>query len=185
VVANVEFDENCAETLSKNFGRKVLATSITDIPDPKMYLEALSGLTDVPVLIGGPPCQAFSQAGRQRADADERGQMIYEYVRFLEALKPSYFVMENVANLQGVQGGRIYKEVMETFAALGYTVNVAKLNASDFGSAQKRVRLIFIGSRPGLPMVDMPIATHRENRRGVGDAFAGLPCLEPKLSEAA
>lgn len=178
IIGHVEFDKAAAATISGIFRKKIEPISITDIPDPVAWLESVSGRKHVDVLIGGPSCQAFSQIGRQKADADPRGTMVYEYARFLGEIRPNLFLMENVANMKGVAGGRVFRKVMEMFDELGYDVTVKPLCAADYGSAQKRVRLIFIGVKRGLaPLVSLPLPTHSGQHRGVGDAFAGLPAL--------
>jgi DNA (cytosine-5)-methyltransferase 1 len=136
------------------------------------------------LIFGGPPCQAFSQAGKQKGFDDDRGQMIAEFLRFVSILLPAYFVMENVANLRGVQNGRLYDGIISEMRSLGYNVSVHLLTATDYGTPQRRRRLFFVGCRiANAPMMSAPEATHGELSglfglapyATVGEAFRDLP----------
>ena len=162
----------------------VVQNSILNVADPLALWREKTGLNDAPYIVyGGPPCQAFSQAGKQKALEDERGQLIYEFLRFVKALQPAYFVMENVSNLKGVSGGSLYRHIQECMTAMGYEVNIAPLLAADYGTPQLRWRLFFIGSRADLGTVRMPEPTHAampqlfglQPHKTVGEAFCNLP----------
>lgn len=167
----VESDPDCCETMALNGFESLSPTDICQISDPKAFWLQKSGRSDIALVVGGPPCQAFSQAGKQKGTSDERGQLIFQFIRFVGALRPVYFVMENVANLQGVEGGRLYRRILQEFDLAGYRVNVGKLSATDFGTAQRRVRLIFLGVQKPWSLVDMPGPTHG---CGEGDLFSAL-----------
>jgi DNA (cytosine-5)-methyltransferase 1 len=182
----LEFDSNACNTLRGYFGKRlhVIEDSILNIANPLETWHTLTGEKKSPDLVfGGPPCQAFSQAGKQKGLDDDRGQLIFEYLRFIENLSPSYFVMENVSNLKGVGGGSLFETIKKKMVDLGYNVSVAPLLASDFGAPQKRVRLFFIGCRKDLGRVDMPEPTHSSIPKlfgedfyvSVKEAFSGLP----------
>ncbi len=182
--AAVEIWPDACQTLRGYYrGRaEILPTDITQIKNPQEYWCSQSGRSRRPdIVFGGPPCQAFSQAGKQRGLDDERGSMMSHFLRFVAQLEPLFFVMENVANLKGTGGGRLYKSILEQMRGLGYEVTVCTLLAADYGAAQRRQRLFFIGSRLG--QVQPPAPTHsRENRLfyegpylTVEEAFAGLP----------
>lgn len=160
----------------------VVPTDVCQIENPRDYWHKLSGELEMPdIIFGGPPCQAFSQAGKQNGVADERGNMIFQFLRFVKELDPQFFVMENVANLKGTNGGQVYQEIVTQMRDLSYDVTICKLLAADFGVPQLRQRLFFIGSRLGR--VETPIPTHSNDYRlfatepyvTVGEAFAGLP----------
>jgi DNA (cytosine-5)-methyltransferase 1 len=183
----VEFNEDCCKTLLHNFGEKlkVVHADIRGV-QPASLVPAL-GLEDeiLPLMVGGPPCQAFSQAGKQDATNDPRGTLVFEFLRFIQTLKPVYFIMENVFGLQGVQNGQLMSEILTKMSALGYNVNYKLLCAADYGAAQLRRRFFFIGVQKPYPAVSMPIPTHGgetglfESRPyvGVGEAFEGLPII--------
>ena len=93
--------------------------------------------------------------------------------------------MENVSNLKGVGGGKLYKQIVERAEAAGYSVTSGVLLAADYGAPQMRRRLLFIGSRKGLPKIQMPEPMHGQGESlfgakpyvSVGEAFDGLPLL--------
>ena len=165
----------------------VFEKDIEDIKEPLKLWQSTTNTNLPPDLIyGGPPCQAFSQAGKQKALSDERGQMLFEFLRFVEQLKPSLFVMENVANLRGVAGGELFKEVQERIDSLGYNCTVDLLSAADFGTPQLRRRLFFLCCKKEIGKLEMPIPTHAEKKEvlslfavpeyvTVGEAFQDLP----------
>lgn len=189
-VASVENDADCCRTLQLNGLPCAGPLDIKSISEPRAFVREASGVTFVPLVFGGPPCQAFSQAGRQRADEDMRGQLVFDFVRFVDEIRPTYFVMENVRNLRGVCQGRVYEALQNSFRDLGYSLRVYELCAADYGTPQLRVRLFFVGARDPYPPVERPPATHADTDgnalfpglkpyRTVGDAFASLPELSP------
>ena len=183
--ACVEYDADCCATLRQNFGKRVevVEGDIRKI-DPQAVAERCGLEKSVlPLIVGGPPCQAFSQAGKQKATGDPRGQLVFEFLRFVEILKPVYFVMENVYGLKGVAKGELMREILRRMSELGYNVNHRLLLAADFGAAQLRRRFFFVGVRKPYPAVVLPHPTHGKTESlfdskpyvGVGEAFTGLP----------
>lgn len=102
------------------------------------------GITDVDVIIGGPPCQGFSVAGK-RIIEDERNKLYKSFVGFVECFHPKAFVMENVPNILSIGGGMVKESILKDFEKLGYKVNVKVLTASDYGVPQNRRRAVFVG----------------------------------------
>ena len=98
----------------------------------------------VDLIIGGPPCQGFSIAGKRIID-DERNQLYKSFLRFVAYFRPKGFVMENVPNILSMGGGAIKEQIIEDFEKIGYNVSYEKLLASDFGVPQNRRRAFFIG----------------------------------------
>lgn len=145
------------------------------------------------LLAGGPPCQPFSSAGRQRGVADPRGKLFLEFVRVAAELRPRYVLFENVRGLLTQKGpdgrpGGVLEMVQESFEEFGYAVRFATLNAADFGAAQRRVRLYMIGTADHhLPAFPSP--THARNALGgellckpwvtLGEFLAGEPPADP------
>jgi DNA (cytosine-5)-methyltransferase 1 len=131
---------------------------------------------DVSVLIGGIPCQGFSESNRRtRTSANERNHLYREFVRFLGFIRPIWFVIENVAGLRTMERGVILKRILEECRAKGYTVDWKELNAADYGTPQLRRRIFIIGNRLGLP-ISFPESTHGPKgkapvcvRRAIGD----------------
>jgi DNA (cytosine-5)-methyltransferase 1 len=116
-----------------------------DIREVVSQLEELVDGENIDIVVGGPPCQGFSMANRQRLIDDPRNYLYKNYIEVVRRLKPKFFVMENVKGMLGVSG-----QVKEDFEKIGYTVECKVFNASDFGVPQNRERLIYIGNRIGI-----------------------------------
>ena len=111
--------------------------------DPK-EVENKYNVHDIDVIIGGPPCQGFSVAGKRIID-DERNKLYKSFVRFVEHFKPKAFVMENVPNILSIGAGMVRDAIIKDFSDLGYTTSYKVLTASDYGVPQNRRRAIFVG----------------------------------------
>jgi len=114
------------------------------------------------LLVGGPPCQAFSSSGKQLSILDPRGALVSEFYRMVEALKPKMFLFENVRGLvtardkSGEPGG-VITELIQILQSTGYSCRAGLLNSADYGSYQRRVRCFILGSRRGeAPNFPMP-----------------------------
>src|SRR5438105_1943309 len=159
-----------------------IVSDIVQVRDPVQFWRECSGKDCPPdVVYGGPPCQSFSQAGKQQGTVDERGQLVFEFLRFIEQLRPPFFIMENVTNLKGVGGGLLYHHMLEHIHTIGYNISVEALLAADFGAPQLRRRLIFLGCRKDIGTLSFPTPTHAEQSTlfsqpytTVRQAFAGL-----------
>lgn len=180
--------KDACDTLQRNFPQvNVRQTDIAGIADPMAFWKEQSGLEEAPdIIFGGPPCQSFSQAGKQKALDDARGGLVFEFIRFLRVLKPMYFVMENVSNLRSIHKGQLYREIASLMSGLGYNVTSGVLCAADYGAPQLRKRLIFIGCRQEAGTISLPEPTHSERPTlyglppyvTTGEAFKGLPPLK-------
>lgn len=164
----------------------VQQADISSIEDPVSFWQEHANTLETPdIIFGGPPCQAFSQAGKQKALDDERGVLVFQYIRFIEKLRPKFFIMENVANLQSINKGQLYQDILNKMASLGYNVTSGVLCAADFGAPQLRRRMIFIGCRNDFGIIHLPEPTYTEFPclqglplyTTVNDAFEGLPSL--------
>lgn len=98
----------------------------------------------VDVIIGGPPCQGFSVAGKRILD-DERNKLYKNFLRFVEYFKPKAFMMENVPNILSIGGGIVKTSIIKDFSDLGYDIVYKILTASDYGVPQNRRRTFFVG----------------------------------------
>ena len=110
------------------------------------------------VLVGGPPCQAYSTVGKRLTD-DPRGKLFQEYFRVLKEFNPSLFLFENVKGLLSMQGGELLKSIVSLFATLGYKVQYRLLNAADYGAPQIRERVVIVGSKLKVDF-EYPTPTH-------------------------
>lgn len=120
---------------------------------------------DVDVVVGGPPCQAYSTVGKRLVD-DPRGKLFQEYFRVLSELKPKIFVFENVKGLLSMQGGSLFNQILALFESIGYNVSYKLLNAADYGAPQIRERVIIVGTL-GTETFEFPIPTHYNPEEGV------------------
>lgn len=138
--------------------------------DPK-EIEDKYNLHNVSVIIGGPPCQGFSVAGKRIID-DDRNKLYKSFVRFVGHFKPQAFVMENVPNILSMGDGAIKEAIMKDFYEIGYTVSYKVLTASDFGVPQNRRRAIFVG----LHDKEYPFPSPNVDRRvTTWEALSDLP----------
>ena len=148
----VEIDRDAADTLKKNRPKwNVLCEDIANLSnrdDLCDFFGVKEGELDL--LSGGPPCQAFSYAGKRLGLEDARGTLFYHYALFLRKLKPKTFLFENVRGMLSHDGGRTYETILNVLSESGYTIQHEVLNAWDYGNAQKRERLITIGVRNDL-----------------------------------
>ncbi|HEY9649025.1 MAG TPA: DNA cytosine methyltransferase, partial [Coleofasciculaceae cyanobacterium] len=115
---------------------------------------------NVDFIIGGPPCQTFSAAGRRAAGVagttDARGTLFQEYVRILEILQPKGFLFENVYGITGAQNGEAWALIQKAFQEAGYTIQFRVLDAADYGVPQHRERLFIVGLREGNYLFPQP-----------------------------
>ncbi|GAB2027470.1 DNA cytosine methyltransferase [Lactovum odontotermitis] len=148
-VGAIEIDKNAAQTLRKNRPHwNVVEDDISNVVSEGIsnFIE----VTDLDVLSGGYPCQAFSYAGKREGFADTRGTLFYPYSEILSELKPKVFVAENVKGLVNHDKGRTLETMIEVFKNNGYTVHWNVLNSWDYDVAQKRERIVIIGIRNDL-----------------------------------
>ena len=150
VIAN-EYDKSIASSYQYNHRKtKMIAEDITTLPIVETFKE-YRGKIDV--VIGGPPCQGFSQKGQRKTINDERNFLFKYYVKVVELVQPKYFVMENVPNLLTAEKGFFKKEIEEMFGKIGYLLNAEILDASDYGVPQSRRRAVIIGKKTNILMI--------------------------------
>ncbi len=135
------YNRTCATTLCADLA----SISPSDIG-------SLYNIQAVDVIIGGPPCQGFSIAGKRIID-DERNRLYQSFVGFVGFFRPKAFVMENVPNILSIGDGAVKQSILKDFSSLGYTVSYQVLMASDYGVPQNRRRAFFVGLRNGAEFV--------------------------------
>jgi DNA (cytosine-5)-methyltransferase 1 len=139
-----EFDKKICPTHEFNFPEaKLDPRSIVHIPSSDMP-------SDIDGVIGGPPCQAFSEAGKGLGVKDARGQLFFEYLRVIRDIKPKFFMAENVSGMLHSKHKATVDLIYTSFKELGYHVNFKLYNANDFGVPQDRKRVIFVGYRDDI-----------------------------------
>lgn len=164
ILGSVEIEPKYAKTLSANVGEgrffgADLRVHCEDVT--KFDSGAYSG-QGIACIIGGPPCQTFSAAGRRAGGvigtADARGQLFSRFCEIIAFLQPKVFVFENVYGLPGANGGEPWKEILRAFSELGYELRWEVVDAADYGVPQHRERLILVGSQIGP--FEFPEPTH-------------------------
>ena len=165
--------------------RSVIHQEISDRTIPSIFrsIDELLGRMKLDILIGGPPCQAYSLVGRSRDDSgmkgDHRNYLYFKYARFLGRYKPLYFVFENVVGLLSAQDGdgMLHIEAMrDVFAKLGYQTEYRVLSARDYGVLQNRKRVFLVG-RLGNSEDFFPEPDKWETKSVVEEVFCDLPEL--------
>ena len=138
-----EYDKDIWETFEKNFLNTFLERrSIVDVPSDEIP-ETLG-------LIGGPPCQSWSEGGKSRGIEDARGQLFFEFIRVLRDRKPLFFVAENVSGMLASRHDEALKNIKKHFIDSGYKLSFRLLNAHDYNVPQDRKRVFFVGFREDL-----------------------------------
>ena len=154
---------------------------IGDIAKLNVYIDEYKKLfEDITLVCGGPPCQGFSMANRQRILDDPRNGLYKQYLIFLRNVRPQFFIMENVKGMMNKIG-----EIIQNFKEyLGddYQYDYAVLKAQDFGVPQNRERFIMIGNRMGVSPKAIFAEINKNKRKAfvLRDALYGLPHLESK-----
>lgn len=146
-VAN-EFDKNIWETFKVNHpNTKLIEGDVRKITkeDIQPFIQG-----EVDGIIGGPPCQSWSEAGALKGIEDERGQLFFDYIRILKDFKPKFFLAENVSGMLANRHSEAVQNILALFDSAGYDVTLTMVNAKDYGVAQERKRVFYIGFRKDL-----------------------------------
>lgn len=197
VAISQDFDKWCVETIRAN-GHKAVEGDIRELidADPDCnFLLTPAGVRkkDVFAVVGGPPCQAYSTAGKRKGEHDARGQLYQQFIHVVSTIRPRFFVMENVKGLASMTVDKgsenqqpLLNVILSQFKELGYHTVHGILDAVHYGTPQFRERLIIIGSRDNEGIY-LPVPTHfhfHQNPRmrwnTLGDAIQDLtdpgPC---------
>ncbi len=176
VRTSIEYDHDAMATFKANHSPEDLMTFRADVQ--KFDTRILDFTRGIDVVVGGPPCQPFSEAGRQDP-LDDRANLFKDYVTLLRAVERPYhnpisaFIMENVEGLVRVRDGADLKAIQQALENCGYHLSTRVLDAYDYGVPQRRRRLFIVGSKfPGFEFPD-PVAPCE--RRTLRDAIGALP----------
>ena len=163
VLAAIDFNEEAVATFKANFPKETLALhkDLTQFTPDKLAAEL--GVNQVDVIIGGPPCQGYSNVRRvdgsnhgARLKDDPRRQLYREFLRYVDSFQPRLFVMENVLGMRTAAGGEYFTRVQNEARALGYRIHSQIEDAWELGVPQKRRRQLIIGVRNDLPGYFLP-----------------------------
>lgn len=137
-----EYDKTIWETYEKNHQTPLDKRDIRNIPS--------SDIPDCDGIIGGPPCQSWSEAGAGRGIDDSRGKLFYEFIRILKDKRPKFFVAENVSGMLADLHKEAVKNILSHFEEAGYNITVNLVNAANYDVPQDRKRVFYIGFRKDL-----------------------------------
>lgn len=184
IVNSVEIEQKFCETLELNTGEgKRFRHSKVNCIDIREFMGENLGKIDF--IIGGPPCQTFSAAGRRAngvlGTTDARGVLFREYVRLLKDLSPKGFLFENVYGIVGAQNGEAWKEILQAFSEVGYKLFYRIVDAADYGVPQHRERLLIIGLKDGI--FKFPRPTHGPDSLDKNPFYNAETALEGVVSK--
>ena len=153
IVAANEYDKTIWETYEKNHTTKLIKGDIRNIKESDFP-------NNIDGIIGGPPCQSWSEAGSLKGIDDSRGKLFYDYIRILRDKKPKFFLAENVSGMLAKRHSVAVDNILKMFDKSGYDVSMHLVNASDYGVPQDRKRVFYIGFRKDLKIkFDFPKPT--------------------------
>jgi len=152
-----EYDKTIWATIEKNFPDTHLdKRSIVDVPSYEVP-------NDFVGIIGGPPCQSWSEAGSKKGYNDSRGKLFDQYIRLLNDKQPLFFLAENVSGMTHQRHAEAFQNIQEMFKACGYSLTQNLVNAHDYNTPQDRKRVFFIGFRNDLNLsFDLPVKSNHE-----------------------
>lgn len=161
-----DVEKTLCDTIEHNFNDCYV--SAADISDLNFDIIAdKTGVRDVDLIVGGPPCQSFSILGQRRSFDDPRGQLVFEFIRIINEVQPRAFLFENVPGLKTLNGGEDWNTLLSTFSEeLGYKMFTDVLNSADYGIPQIRKRVFIIGFRDHNTQFNFPIPTHKDPALG-------------------
>lgn len=148
IMLSVDNNPKLSQSYAKNFPKiSHINQDITTFTEEA--IQKLQQQYNFDVIIGGPPCQGFSLAGKigRKQSKDTRNNLFLAYLDFVRIIQPKIFIMENVATLKRHNRGKTLQIIQESFEKLGYTIHTDILNASDYGIAQHRNRIFIVGTK--------------------------------------
>lgn len=176
-----EIVEQFCNTYKRNHNLSDKHYFVGDIAELNKHLDDYSELlSDITLVCGGPPCQGFSMANRQRILDDPRNNLYKQYLIFLKSVRPKFFIMENVKGMMNKI--EEIKQNFEEYLGEEYQFDYALLKAQDYGIPQNRERFIMIGNRMGVPPKAIFQEIYKQKRKPfvLKDALEGLPHLVAK-----
>lgn len=179
IACGYDIDESCRFAYESNNSAPFAQRDVATLRSSELKFEFQ---TDLPrVLIGCAPCQPFSSYSRKRDDS--KWQLLSDFARLVDGVKPDIVTMENVPRLRVFKQGRVFKGFLNALKASGYHVRYDVFYCPKFGVPQKRSRLVLVASRLGIPL--LPVPDHgQSSHTDVRDAIGDLPRLEAGESDA-
>jgi len=185
ILCSLEIDKWAGETLRNNFDHKIINDSILNYVNKSKIFPVIQDKPDV--IIGGPPCQGFSHAGK-RESLDPRNKMYLQFYNWVNLLRPKIFVIENVRGIlsfTNCDGTKVIEEIKSKFSSIGYGVNVWQLNSQNYGVPQSRERVFIVGHAnneilPPPPISHSNTIDELQPILTVNDAICDLPIIHAK-----
>jgi DNA (cytosine-5)-methyltransferase 1 len=166
-----EYDKTIWATFEYNFPHtKLDKRSITNVKPEE--------IPDCDGIIGGPPCQSWSEAGAGRGISDKRGKLFYDYIRILDVKQPKFFLVENVAGILYPKHAEAFNGFLKAFEDAGYNISWQMVDANDYGVPENRKRVIVVGYRKDLKK-QFEFPSPQEYKPVLKDAIWGLPFAKP------
>lgn len=176
ILLSFDNDETCIDTLQCNrkyFNHSVECSGVEDMLGGRLLDRIGLEQGELFLLAGGPPCQGFS-VQRIGKDIDDRNELVLQYGKLVEEVRPLFFLMENVSGIQGKRGSAVLARLMERLESVGYCIHKKTINAEDYGVPQRRKRVLLVGERKDVgSSYEFPEPTGE--RRTVRDAISFLP----------
>lgn len=166
--------------VANEFDSKICPTFRANFPDTNLIegdirqISADDFPSDAVGIIGGPPCQSWSEGGALRGIDDPRGQLFYDYIRILKAKQPLFFVAENVSGMLASRNAKAVTEFKELMKEAGYDINLKMLNANDYDVPEDRDRIFYIGFRKDLGITSFEYPTPTGKNPTLRDAIWDL-----------
>lgn len=189
-IAGIDLDRSAAATAAANHKSAYIICDRIENVSPETLLSKASR-NDVDLIVGGPPCQGFSSLRPSRGKNldDPRNALYKNFIKYVETLRPTVFLMENVVGLVNAGDGTLLKDLLDGFNKIGYAVDWRILNAANFGVPQKRERFFLIGTKQSAVRQNQllfPTPTHqflgkvigtRHKSNYVANPITGLPAI--------
>ncbi|NOH82553.1 DNA cytosine methyltransferase [Vibrio sp. 03-59-1] len=170
-----DFDKDAVETYRHNIGDHIIHGSITDI--------LTTNIPDCDLVIGGFPCQGFSQANLLRFEDDDRNKLYLEFLRVVRDKQPKFFVAENVRGILSLAGGEAIKKIESDFQEAGYVVSKELFNVANHGVPQSRMRVFIIGVRKDIQWeYKYPAQTHAAPKKAQKEGYKPWVSIGEALS---
>lgn len=165
-----EYDKGIWATYEANHSAPLIKGDIRNIKDTDFPNE-------IDGIIGGPPCQSWSEAGSLRGINDSRGQLFFDYIRILKNKQPKFFLAENVSGMLASRHSEAVKNIIQQFEECGYNLTLTLVNAADYGVPQDRKRVFYIGFRKDLKIdfkFPSPTTPNAKDKLTMKDAIGDL-----------
>jgi DNA (cytosine-5)-methyltransferase 1 len=175
IAANDKYKQACETYRLNHPNTRLIEGDITKPEVKKALFDAIKG-KKIDIIVGGPPCQGFSHAGK-RLTGDPRNFLFKEFAKIVEQVKPKIVVLENVEGILTMNEGKSFESIKESFQKLGYKLDGRKLHAAKYGVPQKRKRVVMIGVLEGEPSKCHPEEIFQEESKylSVREAIDDLP----------